>query len=597
MIFAGFTLFLVFLSAVPLFGAVCLGRRPERLFAAGLLANGLVFYLFCAVNLCGFGFYLIFAADLALYIPVALKLRKDPGAFRKFPTPAVAVLYAALTAGFLLARREFPLYWDEFSHWASSAKFLFEHGKLNCEFPRLLGHASYPPGLAVLDTLVHKCFIGMGFCDFMPRFAVRALKICIFILPFGDTPRRASFRECAAGMLILWLAASLLFPDGNFTCESDCVLGIVFAAAVYVVMRHDRSAYDDLFLALLLGWLFLIKKAGTGFAVMVQLLYLVRWIADRRSGTKPRRPVWSALVVLAAPFLLQMSWSLLLKVHRTPIKFPVGDISPARIARLVRYGEPDYWRQVAARFARGLLRELPFVLAVAGALAWLRKKTEDRPRRLGDLRWFLPLAFAVYLASLFLTYLFIFNDYQALHLVSFRRYVHGFLIMPLGAALMLVFSGGLTVRLRRILTSYTVLALLTLGVGWLYIQEHARAYRLNKEWIGDRAVLEARYGKLLRAPGARFVAVSGAGNGVYHPILKYEYEDRFVDETALNGPERKMSAAELREFVRQARYVLIVRPPKELPPELAALWRSPPELRRDFTLFEVAPEGYLRPVR
>ena len=63
----------------------------------------------------------------------------------------------------------------------------------------MLGHASYPPGLAVLDTLVHKCFVGTEFRDFMPRFAVRAAKCCVFLLPFGDAPRRKSWRECAAG--------------------------------------------------------------------------------------------------------------------------------------------------------------------------------------------------------------------------------------------------------------------------------------------------------------------------------------------------------------------------------------------------------------
>ena len=170
MLFAGFVLFLLFLSAAPFYGTMCLKRRPERLFAAGLLLNGLVFYLFCAANLCGVGFYVLFAANLALYVPSALELRRRPGAIKEFFTPAVGVLYASLTVGFLLSLREHPVWWDEFSHWASSAKFLFKYGKLNCEFPRLLGHASYPPGLAVLDTLVHKCFVGTGFCDFMPRF-------------------------------------------------------------------------------------------------------------------------------------------------------------------------------------------------------------------------------------------------------------------------------------------------------------------------------------------------------------------------------------------------------------------------------------------
>ena len=156
MIFAGFPVFLVFLSAIPLYAAICLKRRPERFFAAGLLSNGLLFCLACAADLAQAGFYAIFAGNLALYVPALRRVRRDPGAIRNFLTPGVAVLYLALTVGFLLATGEHFIYWDEYSHWGSSARLLFAYGRLNCAFPRLLDHASYPPGLPVLDTLVHK---------------------------------------------------------------------------------------------------------------------------------------------------------------------------------------------------------------------------------------------------------------------------------------------------------------------------------------------------------------------------------------------------------------------------------------------------------
>ena len=107
---------------------------------------------------------------------------------------------------------------------------------------------------------------------------------------------------------------------------------------------------------------------------MTQLLYVVRWIADRRSGTEPKRPVWSALVVLAAPFLLQMSWSLLLEVHRTPIKFPVGDISPARIARLAERCREDERPLQFAPFTLALRPRTDFDPTASGcADCWARE--------------------------------------------------------------------------------------------------------------------------------------------------------------------------------------------------------------------------------
>ena len=596
LLFLGSAAFLLFLSAIPFAGAVCLKYRPERMFAAGLLLNVLLFYFACALNLCHAGFCVIFSGNLALFVPALLKLRKEPEAIRYFRTPGSLVIYLALAAGFMLALREKLLWWDEFSHWASSSKLLLEHGRLNCEFADVLKHASYPPGLAVLNTLVHKCFFGMEFRDFMPRFAIRAAKICLFALPFADIPGRKTFRECAAGMALLWLLTSVIFFDGNFTCESDCILGMSFAAAVYAVMRHDRSVKDDLFIALLLAWLFLIKKAGMGFAVMTQVLYVVRWIADRRSGETPKRPVWSALLVLGAPYAMQATWSLLLKIHHTPIIFAVGRVSPGGIWRLIRYGEPAHCREVAARFGRSLIGFLPEFLAAVVALFWYRRAAGNRPRRDGCLWWFLPSAFAVYLVSLFLSYMFIFNASQACRLVSLRRYLYGFMIMPLGVMAMLIISGGWRGKFKSVLTSYVAIVLMLAAEARFYRYEEECGSTIAERWPNDRAVIDARYGHILRAPGVGFVVLSGVSNGICHPIFRYEFGAHFIDERPLNRADG-MTPQAIGEFIRGRRYVLIVMPPKDAARDFAELWESPPDLTEDFTLFEVTPEGRLRPVR
>ncbi len=592
----GYLIFLAFLSAIPFAGAVCLKYRPERTFAAGLLFNGLVYYFACALGLSVAGFYAILAGNLALYVPALLKLRKERAAIRAFLTPAVAVLYLTMTVGFALALREQLLWWDEFSHWASSAKLLFRCGGLNCKYPGLLGHASYPPGLPVLDILVHKCFIGVEFRDFLPRFAVRAAKISIFILPLGDVSGRKTFRDSLTGMLLMWLITSFLFFGGNFTCESDCILGVVFAAAVYVVMRHDRSCEDDLFLALLLALLFLIKKAGMGFAVMTQVLYVVRWIADRRSGEAPKRPVWSALVVLAAPFVMQLSWSLLLKIHHTPIVFPVGKISPGGIWRFLRYREPVYGWCVIGRFGKKLLEHLLYFAVVTGGLFWYCKAANNRPERYRDLKWFFSLTAAVFFVSLLLSYIFIFPEDRACVVASFRRYANGFLTMPLGVMLMLAISGGWGEKMRRIFTSYVVMALIVVDLGWHYYDEEKCGGRFTYKWCDEHADFDARYGGILRAPGVKFVAISNGGGGVYYQHFRYDYEDNFVDELLLG---ERVTPRMVKEFIRdrKAPYVVVVQRGEPLTRDYAELWDGPPNIEHRMSLYEVAPDGRLRSVR
>jgi hypothetical protein len=600
MTYPGFPIFLAFLSAIPFYGAVCRNRRPERLFAAGLLLNWLIFYAACAAGLCRAGFYALFAANLALYVPALAKLRKDAGALRRFLTPGVLTVYLALTACFILAAGEHFVTWDEYSHWGAAAKLLFERGKLNCELPGLLEHASYPPGLPVLDVLVHRCFVGAPFREFIPRFAVRSAQICVFAVAFGGPGEPKSFRQCLAGMLLFRVFCALLFLYTAFSCESDCILGVVFAAAVYVTMRHDRSRRDDLLLAMLLAALFLIKKAGTGFAVMVQLLYAVRWLADRFGGDKAKRPILSALAVLAAPFAIQLSWSLLLKLHHTPIVFPVGRISPERICRLLRYGEPAYCRDVAKLFFGHLAVQLIPFAAAFGGIVWYRAAAADRPRRTGDLFWFLPLALTVFLGSLFMTYMFIFREFQALRLVSFERYVNGFSIMPVVLLTMLVFSGGMKGVLKAVPTSYPAIVAATLLVCGLHQNENFRISTwFARPFPRERAELEARYA-VMRDGNARFTAISGTGEGMYKFMLRYAYEERFAGEVLIPTPEgeRDCSATELREeFFGRARYVLVVHPHESLKTKYAEIWEEPPVFEGTSTLFEVTPEKRLRAVR
>ena len=605
MMLSGSIVFFLLLSALPFAGAVCRKWRPERLFLTGLLLNGLLFYLACAVGLFTAGFWLILVANLALYIPALLKMRKDPGAVSAFWTKPVRVFYLLLGIGFLMAAREHLMLWDEYSHWCTSARLLFKYHVLGCAQGGILKHASYPPGLSVLYVLTHKCFIGMEFRDFLPRFAARALLLSIFLVPFGDALRERTRLQSAAGLLGMFCIASFLFPGGVWSCESDCVMGALFAAAVYAVMRHDRSVRDDLFVALLLAWLFLVKKAGMGFAVMVLALYAVRWIADLVSKQKPRRPAWSALVVLAAPFALQATWSLLLKLHHTPIIFSVGGFSFRGIWRLVRYGEPAYGGDIARLFVRQLWPHLVCFAAGMAALGvyWATAR-ENRPRRCGDLLWFMPLTMAVFAAMLFLTYIFIFDEGQAYDLVSFKRYMNGFMVMPYLATMMLFCSSALPDQRRRrdqAVYAVLILALLVL-LGYRYRDEYLEEGWATRNWPEHRVLINARYGSILRAPDERFIAVSGRGRGVYSFILKGEYEDRFVGEIEIvqeGGVWKGPTPAELKRKIREVRHVLFLSPANELALKYAELFEDPPRDRKvwDFTLFEVTPEGLLRPVR
>ena len=142
------------------------------------------------------------------------------------------------------------------------------------------------------------------------------------------------------------------------------------------------------------------------------------------------------------------------------------------------------------------------------------------------------------------------------------------------------------------------MALVFVGTWIAYRCEENASGWFALNWANDRARLDARYGRILRAPGTKFVAVSGECGGQYYRMLLYEYGPRVAGEMLLNDPEGgRVKAEKLREFVRQAPYVLILYPQESTPREYPELWESPPGKLEPISLFEVTPEGKLRPVR
>ena len=306
--------------------------------------------------------------------------------------------------------------------------------------------------------------------------------------------------------------------------------------------------------------------------------------------------------MLAAPFAAQLSWSLLLKIYQTRIIFPVGDISLVKVFRLIRFGEPERAGWLIPRFMGRLPGTLWVFLIPFAGLALLRRTTDNLPRRSRDLLWFLPLALLFFTVSILLTYLFIFDDDDAQCLGSFDRYFDGFMIMPVMVWLMLVLSGLRRRYQRRIADSYLAVALLVVQLGICYRRGNANVDWKTYFWPQIRTELNARYGGILRAPGERFIAVTGTGDGLFLHMLRNEYELNVAAEIELpprseNRPYVHPEPAELKKRFREVRHVLFLHPREGLAQEYAELWESPPEKVEDLALYEVAPDGRLRSLR
>ncbi len=428
MLIPGFILLLLFLFASGVFASVQYGYRAEKVFLPSLILNAFFLYVFAVFHVAREGFLLLFAVNLSLYIPVIFTAKREGlhACLKRFLTPGIifALLFMSIFFVLTLWRKFYS--WDEISHWGAAAKLFFRDGALGCEYGSILSHASYPPGACLIAMLTHFCFFGVPFSEQLVMFGHELLLLGIWLYPLAGL--KPEFRWQSLMICTAYLGFVPIFLREDFhTCYTDAPLACLFGLCVYGVLTWKSKS--DLFeLALLTAFLFPVRNAGFGYAVMVLILFAVLCLPD----WKKRKPDWWGLLLLfLLPFLFKHSWNFLLEYHSTPLKFGGASITPSTVYDAFIHNIPDKsWtviREFLLRLTWGYLEV--FLLMMIG-FGILRKRTQNPERAAAAKRGtvFFSLAFFLFLLTTLIYYIFEFNELKTLP--SFDRYVSAFLIAP-----------------------------------------------------------------------------------------------------------------------------------------------------------------------
>ena len=538
-IVVGFSLLFVVAGALPAYLAVCGRCAPERSMLPVFLGHLALLALAASFGAAPLLFGAAAVVDLLLFGAALRRMRREAGAWRRFLTPRIAAAWIFLAFfGVLTMSRRFA-FWDEFSHWGPAARMLFEYGRLNCDW-RMLSHGSYPPGLPVAVDLVLECFAFPRFSEAAAIFATAGVfvTLCLVdLLPTAEEGARPGFLRSAGELLLFNGIVDLALLGFSRSAMADAALGCLFAAGIRrVFAARSRSAGGDLSLALIVGFLPMVKDAGLLCALMVQFLYLLRRIGGngRSGGAAPGdsfRDRAAAAAVFAAPWIFKAFWTLLLRLRNTAIRFPAGRLSPAAMAEALAAPGGEWRREVLRAFLLRSLREALPLLAAVLLVLWLRRRRDPATYRFLAA---VPLCWIAFGAGLAAVYLFEFTVAEARSLASFDRYLGGFALAWLLSAAALA-AEMLPPDLPRgkipRFCAAAVTALLALAWFRGYWMAH-RVWFYRMGYLDRLTELDCRridrdYGALLAAPGTTFRLVESAGGGESTYRLAYAYPFAF----------------------------------------------------------------------
>lgn len=630
LIATGFCCLLLFLFAGSFFATTFYHIRAERFFLISLICNALLLYAAAIFHVAYPGFLVIFALNLALYVPCLYRMYREgcKPVLERFLTPGIIFALIFLTVFFVLTLWRKFYSWDEISHWGATAKLFLRDGKLGCEFGGILSHASYPPGTCLIMVLAHYCFFGVPFTEFIAMYGSELLLLGIWLYPLAGLTRERKWQ--ALVMCLAYLGFVPIFLREDFhTCYTDAPLACLYGLCIYAVLTLRKNSLYDLFaLGIMTSFLFMIRNAGFGYAIGICILLLIRLIWERKELFSDRKAFYRAspmlLFVFAMPFLLKYSWSFLLKYFNTPIKFSNGKISFSAVYNAFVHNIPEKSYQVISDFMIRLFCGYAIVFIALIILYWLLYKKSISPARSSAAKktmWFFIISFVIFLFSMLILYIFEFEEKRSLP--SFDRYVNAYLLAV--AFPLLFFWHDEFAERRKNDLSDTGFGFLTVRKRWLYLlllciwAVVATLYNFFPpayfRWKKHREELDhvKVYHEQLSQPGVRFGLITSTGIGFKNFYGAYLYPENFRELKAWDPVIRKKSNTyewtyvtvaspeEVRkEFLdKELTHIYIENARKEFYEDYQSLFVEGFVLNEENAnqrLFEVMPEGLLKPV-
>ena len=364
--------------------------------------------------------------------------------------------------------------WDEFSHWALSARILITTDALyGPSTPGAFDY--YPPGLPVFQ---YAAFAGGEWSEPWSLRAQNSLILLAWLATASSFSRRPAV---VVGLFYAFGILPYLLGFSYTTMYADLPLGALFAAAIATAINVSKRLASPLTFLLIVTVLPLIKEIGILLALVACLVYVVAVGIDRRAQqerSSEELPSWRVVsIAVAGSAFAAFVWQLHLKVGglgRSSMNLGEWDTSlwvqvvrelseRVTLAQFPVFGAFPAWTKTS-------MLTIVVTCAAMVVLSATLSRVPDRTRTVVIFSLLLS-GLLLYLAALLVLYVYAFSNVEARSLASFERYASTYVIAVVAIAVGLVVQEASShrlrienVRMRRVslitLTSFAILVML-----------------------------------------------------------------------------------------------------------------------------------------
>ncbi len=321
--------------------------------------------------------------------------------------------------------------WDEFSHWGTVVRAMYEFGNLSASSPADLRFPEYPPGLASFQYFVID--LHPTWNEGLLLWSLHLIAFSVLLGMIGLLSFRSPFASTVK-LLSISLASTIIL-NFYFTLYADPLLSIIFASSIFLAIKTADNTKLVLAFVPTLIFLTLVKPTGIFFAFFATSIYFLSSFLQNSDSDSPDKVYRFKLtsLMLFACLCTYVSWAKFVSLNNASntksslsnaFSFLADESNSSFVSAVVmEYVYALFSREVSS--IHGFkLSAYSWTLICGVVLAfWVFLSEKNLRRRRFLLAVFVFFITLLYLALVLLLYIVVFGEYEARGLASYSRYI------------------------------------------------------------------------------------------------------------------------------------------------------------------------------
>ena len=319
--------------------------------------------------------------------------------------------------------------YDEFNHWAVIIKNMFIYNTYGTNPETIVRFNEYPPFTAVFQYLF--LAVQKVYSEDTVIIAQNVLYLSI-IIPITKKIKwdKSALKILTAIPLIIFMPM-ILYKNFFLNILVDGILGIMFAYTIYSAYEDDSSIFKTLKILAGTIMLCLTKTSGLGLAVLALMIILIKIIIDRKKDkSKFKSSIKSLIVICVITAILTSIWYI--KVNNAQKRW---DFSKYVNAEEDRQNSSDILKSftMSVFMRQDITTKQLTVFAVMVLLIGLQMYSIKKVKNKNFTYYAIAMlvSIPIYLISLAITYMTIFENIEGTMLTCFDRYTSTILLATL----------------------------------------------------------------------------------------------------------------------------------------------------------------------